>query len=246
MAERKLTPESIAGRAIAALKAKADPVRAAGTQKYFKETVKCYGLTAPQSREIAAGLYAQVKEEWTDREAAALCEILCREPYLESKSVGTLILARFRKSLPKTMFDRIKGWLEADLLDNWASVDTLCPDVMGALLVQYPELVAKIKAWTGHPNRWVKRASAVSFIKLARKAEYRDAVYGISKALFPVDDDLIHKATGWLLREAGKGDMPRLERFLLDHGPAIPRTTLRYAIERFDEIKRKSLLAATR
>jgi 3-methyladenine DNA glycosylase AlkD len=149
MAERKLTPDFVAGRAIAALKAKADPARAAGTQKYFKETVKCYGLTSPQVREIAAGLYAQVKKEWTDREAAALCDILYREPYLESKSIGTLILARFRKALPKTMFDRIKAWLEADLLDNWASVDTLCPDVMGSLLIRHPDLVVKIFPWTG-------------------------------------------------------------------------------------------------
>jgi 3-methyladenine DNA glycosylase AlkD len=246
MTEQKLAPETIAKQAIAALKLKADPVRAAGAQKYFKETVKCYGLISPDVRAIAAGLYASIKKEWTGLDAAALCEILYREPYLESKSVGTIILARFRKDLPKTMFDRIKGWLAADLLDNWASVDTLCPDVMGALLARYPELVPRIKSWTGHPNRWVKRASAVSFLKLTRSEEYVDAIYWIATALFPVDDDLIHKAAGWLLREAGKRDMSRLERFLLEHGPAIPRTTLRYAIERYDEKKRKSLLAATR
>jgi 3-methyladenine DNA glycosylase AlkD len=61
-----------------------------------------------------------------------------------------------------------------------------------------------------------------------------------------VDDDLIHKATGWLLREAGKTDMPRLEKFLLENGVAIPRTTLRYAIERFPEDKRKRLLTKTK
>ena len=97
-----------------------------------------------------------------------------------------------------------------------------------------------------NPNRWVKRASAVSFIKLARRGIHLDAIYDIAVRLFPVQDDLIHKATGWLLREAGKADAPRLRAFLLKHGPAIPRTSLRYAIERFSETERKSLLAKTK
>jgi 3-methyladenine DNA glycosylase AlkD len=56
----------------------------------------------------------------------------------------------------------------------------------------------------------------------------------------------MHKAVGWLLREAGKADMKRLERFLLDNGPKIPRTSVRYAIERFSKADRKRLLEATR
>jgi 3-methyladenine DNA glycosylase AlkD len=64
--------------------------------------------------------------------------------------------------------------------------------------------------------------------------------------LLPYPEDLIHKANGWLLREAGKADPRRLEAFLLEHGSRIPRTTLRYAIERFSPAKRKSLLAKTK
>ena len=60
------------------------------------------------------------------------------------------------------------------------------------------------------------------------------------------DEDLIQKAVGWMLREAGKADQPRLERYLRANGPSIPRTTLRYAIERFPDGKRRALLAATR
>jgi 3-methyladenine DNA glycosylase AlkD len=246
MMDKKATPEEIAKRALVRLKAKADPVRAAATRKYFKEAAKFYGLVSADVRDMAAEFYDEVREDWGWEDAVALCEILYREPHLEAKSIGTLVLFRFRKTLPESMFTKIKGWLAADLLDNWASVDGLCPDVMGTLIVRYPALSEKIKAWTRHPGRWVKRASAVSFIKLARKPEYRDTVESITESLFPVDDDLIQKANGWLLREFGKGDMGRLEKFLLKHGPAIPRTTLRYAIERFDEKKRKALLSATK
>jgi len=81
---------------------------------------------------------------------------------------------------------------------------------------------------------------------LARKPGFLPAIYEISASIFPVDDDLVQKANGWLLREAGKADAARLERFLLEHGPAVPRTTLRYAIERFPPARRKALLLETK
>jgi 3-methyladenine DNA glycosylase AlkD len=84
------------------------------------------------------------------------------------------------------------------------------------------------------------------FITLAKREEFLEAIYEIAASLFPVDDDLIHKANGWLLREAGKRDPNRLEAFLLKHGRAVPRTTLRYAIERFPGARRKALLRRTR
>lgn len=246
MPGKSLTPEVVAAQARARLKAKADPMRASGIQKYFKESVKSYGLKTDEVRAVAADLYASVRKDWSVEDAMRLCDLVFPDAELEGKSIGSLILSRYRKSYPHGLFDRIQGWLAADLLNNWASVDGLCPEVVGSLIVSYPELEEKIKRWAFHPNRWVKRASAVSFIKLAKKKEYHDTIYAIAASLFPVDDDLVQKANGWLLREAGKIDMNRLEAFLLRHGPAVPRTTLRYAIERFEEKKRKSLLEKTR
>jgi 3-methyladenine DNA glycosylase AlkD len=239
MIVKTFTPEDIARQGLARLRAQADPGKARDVQKYFKETVKSYGVSSPDVRAIAADLYQSIKEDWAVADAIRLCEI-------EAKGIGALILARFKKEFPKSLFDKVKSWLAANRLANWASVDVFCPEIMGALIVKYPDLKEKIKAWTGHPNRWVKRASIVSFIKLAKKEEYLDTIYGISRSLFPVDDDLIQKANGWLLREAGKNDLGRLEEFLLQHGPSIPRTTLRYAIERFGEKRRRELLIETK
>jgi 3-methyladenine DNA glycosylase AlkD len=243
-----LTPIEIARLARSALKAKADPVKARGVERYFKsyETVTSYGVAAAEIHALAAELHALVKADWDAADAMALCDILFADAELEAKAVGALVLGRFKTSLPPSLFPKVKAWLAAGRLANWASVDALCPDVMGAFLERYPAYVEKIKAWAAHPNRWVKRASLVSFVKLARKASFLPAVYEISASAFPVDDDLIHKANGWLLREAGKADPARLEAFLLSHGPAIPRTTLRYAIERFPEAKRKALLLKTK
>jgi 3-methyladenine DNA glycosylase AlkD len=246
MTAKAFTPEDIARQGLARLRAKADSRKARDVQKYFKETVKSYGVPSPDVRAIAADLFRSVKKDWTVADAIRLCDIVFPELELEAKGIGALILARFKKEFPKSLFDKVKNWLARNLLDNWASVDVFCPEIMGALIIMYPDLEEKIKSWAGHPNRWVKRASVVSFIKLAKKEEHLDTIYGISRSLFSVDDDLIQKANGWLLREAGKKDMGRLEKFLLRHGPSIPRTTLRYAIERFDEKRRKELLSETK
>jgi 3-methyladenine DNA glycosylase AlkD len=242
----KLTPQQAAREVRQALAAKADPARARGAERYFKEAVKCYGVAAPEIHALDRDLYARLRDDWTAIDAIGLCDILFDDPQLEAKATAALILGRFKKTFPRELFAKIKGWLSADRLASWASVDALCPDSMGAFLLRYPAYVEKIKAWARHPNRWVKRAALVSFIKLARKAEFLPAVYEISASVFDVDDDLIHKANGWLLREAGKADPARLERFLLARGPAIPRTTVRYAIERFPERKRKALLVRTK
>jgi 3-methyladenine DNA glycosylase AlkD len=223
-----------------------DRVRAEGAQRYFKEAFKCYGLTAIQIRDLAKEIYQSVKAEWSVDDAIQLCDILLPNPYHEAKGFGILILEKYKKDFPKSLFLKIKNWLSSSYLNNWAAVDVLCPDSVGSLLVTYPELVKEIKTWTNSPNRWVRRASLVSFIKLAQEKVYLDDIYQISASLFADSDDLIQKANGWLLRETGKRDMERLKKFLLQHGPAIPRTTLRYAIERFDDKKRKSILQDTR
>jgi 3-methyladenine DNA glycosylase AlkD len=73
-----------------------------------------------------------------------------------------------------------------------------------------------------------------------------DLAYEVAAELHADREDLIQKAVGWMLREAGKTDSVRLERYLLANGSSIPRTTLRYAIERFAEAKRRSILVRTR
>ncbi len=241
-----LTPKQAAGLAIKLLKQKSDPIKARAAQRYFKEEIKSLGIPAPIMRELAGRIYEQTKKAWSVEEAVEFCEILLPDPYHEVKALGILVLERFRKDFPRSLFLRIKGWLANNYCDSWALVDVLCPNSVGALLQKYPELVERIKTWTASPNRWIRRASIVSFIKLAKKPGYQDAVYQIAARNFGDGDDLIQKANGWLLREAGKANEARLEKFLLKNGLAIPRTTLRYAIERFDEKKRKKLLEATK
>ncbi|MBN2199371.1 MAG: DNA alkylation repair protein [Candidatus Aminicenantes bacterium] len=246
MKQIEITPQIAARRARERLRALADPVKAAGAERYFKETIRSYGVSSAEVRALAAALGRTVQEAWTVDDAVALCDILLRDKELEAKAVGFLILGRFKNSFGPGLFPRAKRWFAGNLLDNWASVDIFCSEVMSPFLEKHPAFSANIKSWARHPNRWVKRASLVSFVAPARRGRFLDAVYEISSSVLDVDDDLIHKANGWLLREAGKTDSARLEKFLLARGPALPRTTLRYAIERFPEVKRKRLLLSTK
>jgi 3-methyladenine DNA glycosylase AlkD len=240
------TPKAIAREAMTRIKSRANPRRALQAQRYFKEPIAVYGLSAADMRMIAKDLYQEIKAEWTVDDAIALCDCLFPRPEIECKAVAMLVLLRFHKSYPRSLFAKSHAWLRADYLDNWALVDGFCPDIVGALLLTYPPLVKAIAGWAKSSNRWVRRASLVSFIKLARRGTYARDVYAMARRHFNSDDDLIHKATGWLLREMGKTDARALEQFLLRHGPRIPRTTLRYAIERFPAAKRRELLERTR
>ncbi|HCS48295.1 MAG TPA: hypothetical protein DIW61_08595 [Candidatus Aminicenantes bacterium] len=246
MASPKITPQKLADEGLRRLGALADPMRAEGAQRYFKEKVLFLGIAAPEMRELAREFFQEIKAEWGVDEATEYCALLLANPYHEVKALGILTFEKFRKDFPKSAFATIKDWLLADYCNSWALVDVLCPTSVGALLEKYPDLLKEITGWTRSPNRWVRRASIVSFIKLAKKTQFLDAIYDIVRSHFADRDDLIQKASGWLLREAGKADMARLEKFLRRHGPDIPRTTLRYAIERFPEPRRKALLLATK
>lgn len=242
----RTSPQTVAREALARLREKADPVRARGAEAYFRETVRAFGVRATDVRRIAAGLHRRVKREWTVEDAVRLCDLLLPRPELEAKGVAILVLHRFRRTYPQELFDTVHGWLAADLLANWASVDALCPEVVGALVAAHPPLRRRLEGWARSDNRWVRRASLVSLLKLARRPECRDSIYAMARRHFDSDDDLVQKAAGWLLREVGKADMAALEAFLRANGPRIPRTTLRYAIERFPPARRRELLESTR
>lgn len=175
-----------------------------------------------------------------------LGDILLPHPYVEAKVIVALLLNKFSRDLLKEVFFKVEEWLSSDYFNNWAAVDVLCPDVVGSLLLKYAELRDKILEWPSSSNKWLRRAAAVSFILIARKGKMLDTVYKIPPLLFRDDEDIVQKANGWLLKEAGKTDSKRLKDFLLEHGPSIPRTTLRYAIEKFNAEERKEILSQTR
>ncbi len=238
-------PEAMASGIIAGLRLMGDPVRARGAQQYFKNEITALGIRSAALRAFVRQRVQGVRSAWNLREAIKLCDLLLREPELESRSAGILALAAFRKKLAPEVLGHADRWL-GRRLDNWALVDLLCGAVLSPLLESSPESEPRLVDWSASASLWHRRAALVSLVPIARRGLRLDLAYRLARDHFGDGEDLMHKATGWLLREAGKTDAPRLKRFLLAHGPAIPRTAVRYAIERFGEVDRAALLKATR
>jgi 3-methyladenine DNA glycosylase AlkD len=172
--------------------------------------------------------------------------MLIVDNYLETKSVGIEVMARYRRAFEPRLLRVWKRWLADGHSSNWATTDAICGSLIGPLLVRHPSLVARVAGWNRDRNMWVRRASAVGLIPSLRRGVRLELAYEVAARLHADNEDLIQKAVGWMLREAGKADMRSLERYLRVNGPAIPRTTLRYAIERFPAAKRRVLLRVTR
>jgi 3-methyladenine DNA glycosylase AlkD len=241
----KPKPAELAKETIAALSALADQKKAAAYQRYFKEPVAMFGVDSNLSKELREDLLKRVRGAWSLADSVAFCKAMLRDPHLESRGTGFQIVAGFLKEAGADLLPEIRLWLEKSC-GNWGLVDNLSITVTGPLLQAHPELAAEVMTWADSDNQWVRRGAVVGLIPSARKGRLLDESYAIALRLAGDKEDLMHKATGWMLREAGKTDMDRLERFLLKDGARLPRTTLRYAIERFPAPKRKVLMEATR
>ncbi len=215
---------------------------------YFKsyDKVAFLGVSTPKIREIEKRIYGAVKPAWSTPDALRFADSMIRKKYLEAKGVGILLLSRYVRHFDESLLATVRGWLAGGHCSNWATTDVLSTSILTPLLRQYPRLLEKLITWTESDSLWVRRAAAVSLTPLARRGEHLDTAYSVTTALLNDREDLMHKAVGWLLRECGKTDERRLEAFLLEKGPGIPRTALRYAIERFPPARRKRILEVTR
>ncbi len=246
--QRSPTPQKAARGAQARLRALASPEVAAGGRKFFKQgdSVRLLGVRAPQVRALAGELYREVKSAWGVADAVEFCDAMSQARELEARVLGVLLLGRYRRAYERTLLRRVEQWIREGRFANWAEIDALAPGVVTPLIERFPDLVPRVMGWTSSRNQWMRRAAVVSLVLPARRGEKLDVAYRVVRGLLDDREDLMHKACGWLLREAGKTDMARLERFLLQYGSRMPRTSVRYAIERFPERKRKQLLVATR
>lgn len=205
-----------------------------------------YNVGAAAMRALARSIHAEHKAEWSIDEAMAFADALIEDRHLEAKAIGIEVVARYRRDFTPRLLAAWKRWLVTNHSANWATTDAICGALVGPLLLQHPALGARLRVWARDRNLWVRRASIVGLIPRARRGESLDLVYDIARRLHADREDLIQKAVGWALREAGKTDMPRLERYLRANGATIPRTTLRYAIERFPAARRAAILKETR
>jgi 3-methyladenine DNA glycosylase AlkD len=238
------TVAAAATQARRALKRLARPAGDFDAGRYFRgeHGLGFYNVGTKPMRALARSVYLAHRDRWDVGQAMAFADSLIADRYLEVKSVGIEVVARYRRDFSPRLLPRWKRWLADNHSANWATTDAICGLLIGPLLVRHPERAGQMRSWSRDRNMWVRRASIVGLLPLVRARGDIDLVYDVARRLHPDPNDLIHKAVGWALREAGKIDPERLERYLRANVGVIPRTTFRYAIERFSPARRRQLL----
>ncbi|WP_338872711.1 DNA alkylation repair protein [Spirosoma sp. SC4-14] len=221
------------------LQAQANPERAKVSAWFFKTGPGQYGegdlflgLSMPQQHTIAKK-YLNLPADNVER--------LLREPYHECRMTGLLIwVYQARKAGENQRLTLMDHYLaNRQYVNNWDLVDATCPQLVGRSLLQGDRSVLYDLAQENH--LWSQRIAIVSTMTFIRADQFADT-FSIAELLLAHKHDLIHKAIGWMLREVGKRNADALEEFLHDHIRQIPRTALRYAIEKFDPPRRKYYL----
>ncbi|MFA5652060.1 MAG: DNA alkylation repair protein [Candidatus Paceibacterota bacterium] len=185
---------------------------------YTRKVAKKFtDLTLPQIKEL---LYSKIHEE-------RLCAlILLEEKYRKSDEAGKKIVFDFY----------IKNAKQAN---SWDLVDLFAPKIAGDYLIDKDKSI--LYKFAVSKNLWEKRIAILSTFWFIKYKKYNDSLK-IAKILMNDKHDLIHKAIGWMLREIGKRDLTVEEKFLQKYYKKMPRTMLRYAIEKFSEEKRLNYL----
>ncbi|MGI0005607.1 MAG: DNA alkylation repair protein [Nitrososphaera sp.] len=214
----------------------ADPAKANVLQRFFKTGKSQYGegdvfmgVTVPRSRQVATK-YAGITLE--DVKGLLYSKIH------EERLVALLILVRKSKAdlegVARFYINNISQ------VNNWDLVDLSAPRILGAYLEGRDRSI--LYRLAASDKLWERRIAIIATQHFIRKDDFADTLK-ISEMLLADDHDLMHKAVGWMLREVGKRDLAVEEAFLQRHWKNMPRTALRYAIERFPEEKRRAYMA---
>lgn len=209
-------------------------------QRFFKTGIGQYGegdifigVTVPKQREIVKKYKFLPLTE---------IESLLKEPYHECRLTALLFLVNeYEKCKDNAKKDEIFSFYlsHTNFINNWDLVDLSAPKIIGThLLKKDGDLLVELAK---SDNLWSKRIAIVSTLKFIKNNRFEDT-FRISQMLFETKEDLLHKAVGWMLREIGKMDYEAEYAFLKRHYKKMPRTSLRYAIERFNEEVRKDFL----
>jgi len=227
------------------LRAAADPARARFLMTSFFPTGKgsyaegdvFLGIDVPVSRAIARRY-----------RALGIADIhrMLASRHHEERFIGLLLLVdRYAGGAPGERARVAAFYLaNAERANNWDLVDTSAYHILGRHLLETGASTAVLDRLAGSKNLWRRRIAIVSTYAFIRAGKLAPT-FRIADVLLADPHDLIHKASGWMLREAGKRDMQALVRWLKPRYRRMPRTMLRYAIERFPEEERKRYLAGT-
>ena len=195
---------------------------------------KFLGIVVPEQRKVV--------KKYAHLELPDIQKLL-QSPYHEFRLTGLLVLVEKITQADKQMQKEIFKFYLKNIahINNWDLVDLTAPKIAGEYLLDKPEQRKILYKLARSKNLWERRIAILATFAFIRQDDFSDTLK-IAAILLSDNHDLIHKAVGWALRKVGKRDQKTAELFLQKHLLKMPRTTLRYAIERFPEEKRRSYL----
>lgn len=223
---------------ISSLNKYANPEKAKHALRFFKtgkgeygEGDKFIGATMPEIRTVV--------KDFRELELTQVQKLL-DSPIHEHRMAGLLIIVDQYQRAKKDHVTQTKLYkfylMNLHAANNWDLVDVTVPRVIGNYMQNNPREKKRLQAWAKSKDLWERRVSVLATFAFIDQGLFDDSLT-IAEILLHDKEDLIHKAVGWMLREIGKKDQNVEERFLKKHYKTMPRTMLRYAIERFDKKK---------
>ena len=210
------------------------------SQRFFKESIKTYGTKTGDVVKLGKAYFKEIKD-LKKEEAFELCESLWQSGYLEETFIACEWSYNMRKQFEEKDIQIFERWIDR-YVTNWASCDTFCNHTVGEFVMMYPKHIATLKKWMKSNNRWMKRASAVSLIIPARKGMFLNDIFEIADTLLLDSDDMVQKGYGWMLKVASQSHEKEVFDYVMNHKSNMPRTALRYAIEKMPkELKAQAM-----
>jgi 3-methyladenine DNA glycosylase AlkD len=193
--------------------------------------LKGRSLNTPAVRKVAKEGFAWVRTV-PKAELFQLCERLLDPGAWEQRTIAFEWAFRIRRQYTGQDFARFESWL-AKYVDGWGSCDDFCTHAFGDLIFKFPAHIPRVKTWTKSDNRWFRRGAAVVMIYGIRREQRFEDCFEIADLLLMDGDDLVQKGYGWMLKEISKYDLQTVFEFVMQRKERMPRTSLRYAIEKF-------------
>lgn len=212
------------------------------SKRFFKkgEEARVYGVRMGEVSKIGKALSKQLKEYPKDV-VFDICEELWQSRYLEEAVIACILSESLHKQYEPADIKIFEHWIK-HYVNNWADCDTFCNHTVGSFIMKYPEYINKLKLWAKSPGRWLKRASAVSLIVPARRGLFLNDIFEIADILLTDRDDMVQKGYGWMLKVAADAHRKEVFDYVMSKKAIMPRTALRYAIEKMPEEMRKQAM----
>jgi 3-methyladenine DNA glycosylase AlkD len=218
------------------------PANRSNYQRFFKEKLaEPVGLKTPVLRKMSNSIFREIKAKPAS-EILDICDELLASGERYMRFFAFDWAEKIKGKYSKGDFARFERWLK-DYVNNWGNCDHLCCGALGYLIKQYPDLVSRRAKWTKSKNRWHRRAAAVCLIVPVRNGLLLKDVFKTADMVLTDDDDMVQKGYGWMLKEAGNVFPDEVFGYVMKHKNKMPRTALRYAIEKYPPAKRKQAMA---